>query len=73
MKIIVKAKPGAYEDRVEKIDDSNYVVFVKAPPVQGKANAAIIKLLADYFGVKPYMVEIISGAMSKIKVIEIHN
>lgn len=73
MKIIVKVKPGSREDKIEKINESNYIVSVKAPPVDGKANAAIIKLLADYFDISPSLIEIISGYMSRIKVIEIHN
>lgn len=72
MKIIVKAKPGSREDKIEKIDDSNYVVSVKAPPSEGKANAAIIKLLAGYFDISQSLIEIVSGYMSKTKVIEIN-
>ncbi|MBM3206052.1 MAG: DUF167 domain-containing protein [Candidatus Staskawiczbacteria bacterium] len=71
MKIIVKAKTNSKENRVEKIDESNYVVYVKERPVDGKANSAIIKILADYFGTKSYFIEIISGDWSKTKIIEI--
>jgi len=73
VKIIIKAKPGAKEDKVEKIDEANYMVYVKAPPKDGKANAAIIKLLADYFNTSQSLVEIISGHMARVKVIEIHS
>ncbi|OGZ62466.1 MAG: hypothetical protein A3C58_03605 [Candidatus Staskawiczbacteria bacterium RIFCSPHIGHO2_02_FULL_34_10] len=73
MKIIVKAKPGSKEDKIEKIDQSNYIVYVKAPPIDGKANAAIIKLLADYFDISQSLIEIISGYTARVKVIEINN
>lgn len=73
MKIIIKAKPGAKEDRIEKIDEANYIVHVKAPPIDGKANAAIIILLARHFDVSQSLVEIISGHMARVKVIEINN
>ncbi|MFI5391648.1 MAG: DUF167 domain-containing protein [Bacteriovoracales bacterium] len=73
MKIIIKAKPGAKEDKIERIDESNYIVYVKAPPIDGKANAAIIKLLADHFDVSQSLVEIISGHMARVKVVEINN
>ncbi len=73
MKIIIKAKPGAKEDRIEKVDEANYVVYVQAPPIDGKANAAIIKLLATHFDVSQSLVEIISGHMARVKVIEINN
>jgi len=71
MKIIIKAKPNSKENKVEKIDDNNYIVSVKEPPVQGKANAAIIKLLAEYFNVNTIFIKIISGYSAKTKVIEI--
>ncbi len=72
MKIIVKAKPNARENRVQKIDESNFVVFVKEAPLQGKANEAIIKLLAQYFKTSPLLVEIVSGRTSRTKIIIIH-
>jgi uncharacterized protein len=71
MKINVKAKAGAREEKVEKIDESNFVVSVKEPPVQGKANFAITKALAEYFGTSSYNVRLISGFSSKQKVFEI--
>lgn len=73
MKIIVKAKPNSGRNSVEKIDDTNYVVQVIAPPVDGKANTAIIKILAEYFDISPSLVEILSGHFSRTKVVEIHN
>lgn len=74
MKIFVQAKPNSKEEKVEKIligGQESYRVYVKEPPVQGRANAAIIKLLADYFKVSPYKVGIISGHASRQKVVEI--
>ncbi len=73
MKIIIKVKPGAREDSIEKVDEANYVVSVKAPPIDGKANAAIIKVLAVHFDVAPSLIEIISGHMARVKVVEINN
>ncbi len=72
MKIIIKAKPGHREDKIEKVDEKNYIVYVKAPPVDGKANESIIKLLATHFDVSPSLIEIISGYMGRIKVVEIN-
>lgn len=68
MKIFVKAKPNSREELVEKIDELNYVVSVKEPPIKGMANKAIIKALSLYFK-KPAM--IISGFSSRNKVFEI--
>lgn len=71
MRVIVKAKPAARENRVEQIDVTNYVVSVTAPPVQGRANAAIIALLADHFSVPKASVRIIQGWTSRIKSVDI--
>lgn len=71
MNIEVQAKPGAREERVEKIDDMHYSVAVKEPPVHGRANAAILRALAEYFGLAPSRVRIISGHTSRRKVVEV--
>jgi len=71
MKINVKAKPGAREEKVEKIDDNNFVVSVKEPPEKGKANDAIRNALAVYFKTASARVKIVSGYSSRNKVIEI--
>ncbi|MDP1688623.1 MAG: DUF167 domain-containing protein [bacterium] len=71
MRISVKAKPNAFENKVEKIDDQNYIVSVTEPPVQGKANRAIIEELSNYFSTSISNVNIISGRTSRNKIIEI--
>lgn len=71
MKIEVHAKPGAREDLVEKVDETHYLVAVKEPPVEGRANAAIIRALAGHFGVAISCVRIMTGHTSRQKVVEI--
>jgi hypothetical protein len=71
MKIFVKAKPLAKEEKVEKIDKINFVVWVKEPPKDGKANRAIAKAIALYFNVAPSAVNLISGFSSRNKVFEV--
>lgn len=80
MKIFVKAKAGAKEDKVtpptaklweEASLDEYYKVSVKALPIQGKANDAIIKVLADYFKVPISCVVLLRGSSSKVKVFDI--
>ncbi|OGZ31894.1 MAG: hypothetical protein A2V69_00575 [Candidatus Portnoybacteria bacterium RBG_13_40_8] len=72
MKIFVKAKPKARENKIEKIDESNFIVSVKAAPIKGKANEAIIESLAEYFHVGNSDIEIIRGHKSREKIIEIN-
>jgi len=71
MKIFVKVKPRAKEERVIKLSDTNFKVWVKESPEKGRANRAVLKALADYFGTSPSNIKIISGSTSKLKVIEI--
>ena len=71
MKIFVKAKPSARETKVEKTDETHLIISVKEPPVQGRANAAIVAACAEYFNVPEYKVAIVSGRTSREKIIEI--
>ena len=71
MKISVKVKPGAKKESLERVDDTNFIAHVKAPPVEGKANEALVRLLSDYFGVPKSSVLIIKGAASKYKLVHL--
>jgi len=70
VKIQVKVRPNSKTEEVSQEGDS-FVVRVKEPPKEGKANQAIIKLLAQHFGVPQSQVRILSGFKTKHKVIEI--
>ena len=70
MKIQVRVKPNSKSEEVNQEGD-NLVVKVKVPPREGKANQAVIKVLAKHFGVPQSRVRILSGARSRDKVIEI--
>ncbi len=82
MKIIAKVKTKTKEDSIVRVNQPElklggretlpqYIISVKAEPVDGKANEAIIKLLADYFDVSKSSITLISGQSSKQKVFEI--
>lgn len=72
IKIFVKAKPRAKENKIEEIDETHFKVLVVSPPVKGLANKEIIGLLADYFDVSKSEVKLISGFSSKNKNFEIN-
>jgi len=67
--ILVQAKPNAKQNKIEKISDQVYKVWLKAPSQEGKANQLLIKLLADYFNISPSQITIKTGKTSKTKVI----
>ncbi|MCL5970701.1 MAG: DUF167 domain-containing protein [Patescibacteria group bacterium] len=54
---------------VKRIDKNHFSVSVKEPPVQGRANAAIEKAVAEFFGISKSSVRIVSGFTSKQKVL----
>ena len=70
MKIQVKVKPNSRTEDVSLEGDS-FIVRVKEPPREDKANQAVIKLLAQHFGVSQSRVRILSGFRSKNKFIEV--
>lgn len=72
MKIVVHAKPRSKEERIDKIGDHEFVVSVKEPPVQGRANEAVMGVVAGYFNAPRSRVRIISGHSGRRKVLEIN-
>ena len=71
MKIFVRVKPRAKEEKIEPLSENGYVLWVKEPAQEGKANAAVVKLLARHFHQSPASIKIISGQTSRQKVIEV--
>lgn len=71
MRIYVTAKTNAKVEKVECIDKTHYKVATKATPIDGKANQALIKVLAKHFGIAKSLVTLKSGESSKQKVFEI--
>jgi len=59
-------------DKVEK-DKDILKVYVTAVPEKGKANEAVIVLLAKHFGVAKSKIKIIKGEASRWKIVEITN
>ncbi len=70
MDLVVKVKPGAKKSEVRKLPDGSYIVAVTAAPEKGKANAAVIKQLADFLDVSPSKLVIVKGETSSKKVVK---
>ena len=72
MKISVYIKPNSrHREEVVRNDDDTLTVYIKAPAIEGRANAAAIKLLAKHFKVVSSKVKLVRGATSKYKIFEI--
>lgn len=70
MLIKVRLQPKSSQNRLEQ-DGDTWKAWVSAPPVEGAANEALVKLVAKHFGVAQSKVEIIRGHTSRDKVLEV--
>lgn len=57
----VRLTPRAHRDEVTGVREGLVLARVRAPPVDGRANAALVKLLAAALGVPPSRVSIVRG------------
>jgi len=72
MDLRVKVIPKSSKNEVSgRMADGTLKVKIAATPEKGKANAALCRLLAEYFGVSMREVEILSGETSQLKRIRI--
>ena len=67
----VKVKPGARASSLEQQPDGSWLAQVNAPPVDGKANKALVALVARHFGLPRSRVRIKSGAGARLKLLEL--
>lgn len=70
--LAVRAQPGAKRTAIVGVygegDGAELKIAVQAPPVEGRANEAIVAFLAETFGVAKRSVELVSGELSRSKV-----
>ncbi|MDR3583090.1 MAG: DUF167 domain-containing protein [Candidatus Pacebacteria bacterium] len=71
MRIYVKVTPRSSRNEVVKISDGEYKVRLTAAPVDGAANEALVKLLAEYFDVAKSNIKIVGGKSARTKVVDI--
>jgi uncharacterized protein (TIGR00251 family) len=69
--ISVTVKPNAKQPAISRFSDTEYRASINAAPQGGKANQALIELLADHFGVAKSSVEILRGRSARKKLIRI--
>ena len=69
--IQVKVKPNSRVSMLEQGSDGVWLARLKSPPVDGKANAELVALIAAQFGCRKAEVTIRSGAGGRMKLIRI--
>jgi uncharacterized protein (TIGR00251 family) len=71
VRFAVRLTPRSAVERVEDVVDGVLKVRVMAPAVEGAANTALIRLLADDLGISRRDVRIVAGATSRQKLVVI--
>jgi len=71
MKKQIKVKPNSKQQSIQEEADGSLTVHLKSPPVDGKANEELIKLLAKNFNVSKSQITIKLGLSSRTKLVEI--
>jgi len=72
MKVSIKVIPNAKKNEVSQ-EGEKLKVRVTAPAVDGRANKAVIEILAEFFKIKKNHVRIIKGEKSREKIVEIND
>jgi uncharacterized protein len=70
MALKIKVIPGAKKELLKE-DTAGIKVYLTAPPVDGKANEALVGFLARHYGIRASRIQIIKGLKSRNKVINI--
>lgn len=71
MKMLIIAHPNSKKPRIVTDAVGQLHVYVTSTPVDGKANAAVIKALAAHFDLPKSAVSLKAGHTSKQKIVEI--
>jgi hypothetical protein len=75
--VAVRAQPGARKTAIIGVygdgPEAQLKIAVHAPPLEGRANQALIAFLAEFFSVPRAHVELISGELSRSKVFMIRS
>ena len=70
--LAVRAQPGAKKTAIAGVygegESAQLKIAVQAPPVEGRANEALVAFLAETFGIPKRAVELVSGELSRSKV-----
>jgi len=70
----VQVKPGSRRGQLVEVvqsDDADFVVHVRERPVDGRANAAVERVVAAHLGVPKSHVTVVRGHRSRIKTLEV--
>ena len=70
--LLLHIQPGAKQTEFSGLHGERLKIRIKAPPADGKANAEIIRFLAEQFRAAKSQIEIISGELGRQKTVQIN-
>ena len=70
-RFIVRVRPNARQNQLVGFKEGVLHIRIAAPPIEGKANEALVKFLSEQFGVSKSRLSIEKGLTGKIKTITI--
>ena len=72
MRLTLRVQPGARRTALlARLASGEWKVAVSAPPVEGRANDAVVELMSDLLGVRRRQVTLVRGASARSKVVEV--
>ena len=71
VRLSIRVQPRASDSRIAGVHGDSLKVRLTAPPVDGAANAALVELLADTFGIAERSITIVAGASARTKIVEL--
>jgi uncharacterized protein len=71
IRLRIRVQPRASRNRLELLPDGRIRVSLTAPPVDGAANEALCKFLAEEWGVARRLVQVVAGEKSREKTVSI--
>jgi len=71
MVLDIRVIPKSGRSLVKENPDGSFKVYLTRPAIEGEANEELVKLMAEYFKVKKYLVSIIKGKKGRNKIVRI--
>ncbi|MDD5627107.1 MAG: DUF167 domain-containing protein [Patescibacteria group bacterium] len=71
MTISCKVIPNAKQNKIAVLSDGCFKTYLTVPAVEGKANKALIKILADCFDVAKGKIQIMRGERGRNKIVRV--
>ncbi len=72
MRIYLKVRTRSNQQKIEKISEGDYKIWVRSVPERGKANQEIIETLSNYFKIGKSAIKIVGGKTSSKKIMDIN-